>query len=96
MRVEIAAEAESDLAEIARYIAQDNVDIAAEFVRELRSACEGLSEFAGRFALVPRYEKLGIRRRVCGNYLNFYRIEKQRVVVIHILHGATDYSHMLD
>ena len=96
MRVEIAAEAESDLADIARYIALDNADTAVEFVRELRSACEGLSEFAGRFALVPRYEKLGIRHRVCGKYLIFYRIEKQRVVVIHIRHGATDYSHIFD
>jgi plasmid stabilization system protein ParE len=94
MRVEITAEAESDL--IARYIAKDDPRAAAKFVRELRSACEGLSTFAKRFPVVPRYESLGIRRRACGSYLIFYRIEAKRVVVIHVLHGARDYLDLLD
>jgi plasmid stabilization system protein ParE len=96
MRVDIAAEAEHDLTEIARYIAQDSLRKAVEFVNELRSACEGLSDFAERFPLVPRYEQLEIRRRVCGNYLIFYRVESERVVVIHVLHGAKDYSDLFD
>jgi plasmid stabilization system protein ParE len=96
MQVEITAEAESDLAEIARYIAKDDPRAAAKFVRELRSACEGLSTFAKRFPVVPRYESLGIRRRACGSYLIFYRIEAKRVVVIHVLHGARDYLDLLD
>ena len=94
MRVEITAEAESDL--IARYIAKDDPRAAAKFVRELRSACEGLSTFAKRFPVVLRYESLGIRRRACGSYLIFYRIEAKRVVVIHVLHGARDYLDLLD
>ena len=94
MRVEITAEAESDL--IARYIAKDDPRAAAKFVRELRSACEGLSTFAKRFPVVPRYESLGIRRRACGSYLIFYRIEAKHVVVIHVLHGAGDYLDLLD
>ena len=96
MRVEITAEAEGDLAAIARYIAQDDTRKATEFIRELRSACEGLSDYAERFALVPRYEQLGIRHRVCGKYLIFYRIEVGRIVVIHVLHGARDYSDLFD
>ena len=96
MRVEITAEAEGDLAEIATYIAQDDPRASLKFIRELRSACEGLSTFAKRFPIVPRYEGLGIRRRICGNYLIFYRIEAKRVIVIHVLHGARDYSDLLD
>ena len=96
MRVEITAEAERDLAEIARYIAQDDVRKATEFIHELRSACEGLSNFPERFALVPRYGQLGIRHRVCGKHLIFYQIESERIVVIHVLHGARDYSDLFD
>jgi len=96
MRVEIAAEAERDLAEITRYIAQDDVRVATKVIRDLRSACEGLSTFAKRFPIVPRYEQLGIRHRVCGNYSIFYRIEAECVVVIHVLHGARDYFDLFD
>ena len=96
MRVEITAEAEGDLAEIARYIAQDDLRTAVEFVESLREACEGLSDFPKRFPIVPRYEKLGIRHRVCGNYLIFYRIEAECAVVIHVLHDARDYFDLID
>lgn len=96
MRVEITAEAERDLREIARHIARDDIRAAVQFVGELRRACEGLSEFPERFALVPRYADRGIRHRVCGKYLIFYRIERECVVVIHILHGALNYPDLFD
>jgi len=47
------------------------------------------------FPLVPRYEHLGIRRRVHGNYAIFYRVESKQMMVIHILHGARDYEAIL-
>ncbi|MGN6848124.1 MAG: type II toxin-antitoxin system RelE/ParE family toxin [Sphingomicrobium sp.] len=96
MRVEITAEAERDLREIFSYIAKADTRRARSFLRELRAACEGLAEFPDRFAFVPRYERLGIRHRVHGNYLIFYRAERVRVVVIHVLHGARDFTGLLD
>jgi len=48
-----------------------------------------------RFPLVPRYAGCGIRRRLQGPYLIFYRVEKTCVTVIHILHGARDYDALL-
>jgi len=48
-----------------------------------------------RFPLVPRFEHAGIRRRVHGNYLIFYRIGVETVDVIHVLHGAMDYEPLL-
>lgn len=42
-----------------------------------------------------RYERHGIRRRVHGNYLIFYRVETAKVVIVHILHGAIDYGAIL-
>jgi len=44
------------------------------------------------FPLVPCYEAHGIRRRVHGNYLFFYRVETDRVIVLHVLHAAMDYA----
>lgn len=43
----------------------------------------------------PRYERRGIRRRVHGNYVIFYRVETAKVVIVHILHGAIDYGAIL-
>lgn len=95
MILEFSSEAESDLEQIADYIAGDNPQRALSFVRELRSKCEELIDSPDGFALVPRYEQHGIRRRVHGNYLIFYRVENAKVVIIHILHGATDYGAIL-
>ena len=95
MKVRLAAEATRDLESIADRIAEDNPGRAISFARELRDSCLGLAQFPERFPLVPRYEKHGIRHRVHGNYLIFYRIEDAGVVVIHILHGAMDYAGLL-
>ncbi|MFL6729930.1 MAG: type II toxin-antitoxin system RelE/ParE family toxin [Sphingomicrobium sp.] len=96
MRVEITAEAERDLSDIAQFIAVDDLRQAIAFVEELRAACHGLTEFPERFSLVPRYERLGIRHRVCGKYLVFYRAESERVVVLHVIHGARDFYDLLE
>ncbi|GLJ00331.1 MULTISPECIES: type II toxin-antitoxin system RelE/ParE family toxin [Sphingobium] len=95
MIVDFAAEAERDLESIADYIARDNPARALSFVRELRGKCLGLADMAERFPLVPRYESAGIRRRGHGNYLIFYRVEPDKVVIVHILHGAQDYASIL-
>ena len=92
MNVQIATEAEDDLERIGDYIAQDNPRRALSFIAELRDKCIGLGEMYEAFPLVPRY---GLRRRVHGNYVIFYKVETDRIVVIHVLHGAMDYSVIL-
>lgn len=95
MKVRLTAEAERDLEDLGDWIARDDPARALGFVGELRSACLGLADFPARFPLVPRYEAHGVRHHVHGDYLIFYRVEAQQVVVIHILHGARDYSAVL-
>jgi len=46
------------------------------------------------FPLLGRSDS-GIRRRVYGRYLIFYRIEEDTVQIVHILHGAMDYEAIL-
>ena len=95
MILELSDEAEQDLEQIADYIARDNPRRALSFILELRNRCEELLDTPNGFAIVPRYERYGIRRRVHGNYLIFYRVETAKVVIVHILHGATDYGAIL-
>lgn len=95
MTLEFSDEAENDLEQIVDYIAERNPLRALSFIREMRSKCEGLIDNPNSFALVPRYEQHGIRRRVHGDYLIFYRVDNTKVVIIHILHGATDYGAIL-
>lgn len=95
MIVRLTAEAERDLEAIGDHIAADNPERALSFIREMRAACLGLADFPERFALVPRYEAEGVRHRVHGNYLIFYRVGDGIVDVLNILHGATDYAAVL-
>ncbi|WP_313809563.1 type II toxin-antitoxin system RelE/ParE family toxin [Sphingobium sp.] len=95
MIVHLSAEAEYDLETIGDYIARDNPERALSFLHELRSKCLGLADMPERFPLVPRYEATGMRRRVHGDYLIFFRVEVEKVVIIHILHGAQNYSTIL-
>lgn len=94
MIVFLTEEAEADLEAIGDHIAVDNPLRAYTFVRELRQSCERLSDMPEAFPVVERFATSGIRRRVHGNYLVFYRIT-DRVDVIHILHGAMDYERLL-
>jgi toxin ParE1/3/4 len=95
MKVIVTEEAEADLEAIGDYIAADNPRRAISFVAELRSRCHGLGDMPEAFPVVPRYERQGIRRRVHGNYLIFYRIEPSQVVILHVLNAAMDYDRVL-
>ena len=95
MIVYLSAEAEQDLEAIGDYIARDNPGRAVTFIQALRACCMDLATMPESYPLVPRYQARGVRRRVHGNYLIFYRTETDRVVVIHILNGAMDYERIL-
>lgn len=95
MKVRFTTEAKADLQQIGDYIAKDNPSRALSFVDELEQKCLTIATSAKAFPLVPRYEKYGIRRRVHGSYLIFYRVEAEQVVIVHVLHGAMDYAAIL-
>jgi toxin ParE1/3/4 len=95
MTVTIAEAAETDLERIGDSIARDLPRRAVSFIAELRESCESLGSMPEAFPLVPGHHKSGIRRRVHGNYLIFYKVARDRIVVIRILHGAMDYEARL-
>lgn len=95
MIVLLTAQAERDLEDIGDYIARDNPVRAISFLRELRQACDGLATMPLRFPIVERFKMLGVRRRVHGRYLIFYRVGAENIEILHILHGAGDYDAIL-
>jgi plasmid stabilization system protein ParE len=94
VRVALTPEAERDLEEIGDWIARESPRRAISFVAELRAACAGLADNALRFQLVDRRKRLDVRRRPYGNYLIFYRVRGDAVEILHVLHGARDFSTM--
>lgn len=66
------------------FIAQDKPVAAEAMVREIRRVAQQLEKFPeiGRQTTVPT-----VRRLVIKPYLLFYRIEKDHVVILSVLHG---------
>src|SRR5262245_18882295 len=95
MRVRLTREAEADLERIGDFIAQDNPQRALTFILELREKCLTLTDSPEAFPLVPRYQQFGVRRRIHGNYLIFYKVEGADIFVLHVLHGAMEYESIL-
>ena len=87
--------AEAELEAIADFIARDNPARALSFVQELVAKCTELALMPEAFPLVPRHEGQGIRRRVHGRYLIFYRLAPGQVTILHILNGAMDIDALL-
>ena len=95
MIVSFSAVAEADLERIGDHIARDNPRRATTFVAELIDCCMRLEQAPEGFPLLPRYAASGVRRRVHGNYLIFYKVTTAGITVLHILHGAQDYETIL-
>ena len=95
MIVELTAAAEADLEGIGDYIAQDNPVRALSFVRELSSSGFELADMPEAWPIIPRYEHHGVRRRVHGRYLIFYRVAEGRITILHVLNGAMDVEAIL-
>lgn len=95
MKVVITEAAWSDLFHIGSAIAKDSRKRADSFVEEIYDRCHELRDMAYSYPLLPDFSESGIRRRVYGRYLIFYRIAGDTVGIIHILHGAMDYQSIL-
>ena len=95
MKVVVTEAAREDLGAIDDHIADNNPARAVTFVDALLERCRQLADTPRAFPLVPRYESRGVRRRVYGSYLIFYRISGDTIEVLRILHGARDYESIL-
>jgi len=95
MNVVVTEAAYADLLTIGRMIGLDNPARAETFIAELEERCMRLGVEPYAYPLVVGFEDHGIRRRVHGRYLIFYRVVGESVEIIHVLHGALDYRTLL-
>ena len=80
MRVTLSAKARRDLESIGDYIARDDPRAAITFIAEPREKCDGLSHMPRRFPRIPRYAKLGIRKRVHDHRRSKVEAERLRAL----------------
>ncbi len=87
--------AEADLETIGDYIALDSPRRAYTFTRELRAATDAISQYPEAFPVIAKYAQYGFRKRPYRNYLLFYTIDDDKIVIERILNAAQDYETIL-
>ena len=92
-RVDKTSRAETDLIQIADYIAKDS----------LKAALRWISEIDQTFRLLAKnpllgenvgYLQLDTRRQTFGRYLIFYRPIEQGIIVVRVLHGSRQIENL--
>jgi toxin ParE1/3/4 len=93
MKVVLTQAALADLRDIGHWIALDDPDRAITFVHELSEKCLGL---AGRPLLYPLAPEAGegVRKRRHGRYLILYLVARNRIEILHVVHGARNYREL--
>ncbi len=88
-----------DLEETKEYISEElcNEQAASKTVREILDNIRILSKFPESAPLLTSIVDFDTNYRflVCGNYVAFYRIEKNEVRIIRILYGRRNFMQIL-
>ena len=91
----ISDDAEADLEYIGKYIAQDNLDAAISFVKQLKRRCNELVPFPGVGRKLDEIG-LGFRSVAEGEYVIFYRVTvDDNIEILRIVHGKRDLGKAL-
>ena len=95
--VRLLSIAEQDLVDLVSYLAAENSRAAAEVLDHIEASLEALQShpFVGRVPHNPKLTALGYRVLVIDNYLVFYKVKGNAVLVYRILHGARDLLRVL-
>jgi toxin ParE1/3/4 len=95
-QVIIAPSAQTDLAEIVRYIALHNSDAAARLGFELITRAESLADFPEMGRMVPEFRQPNLREIICRSYRIIHRLqrENERIQIVRFWHGARGFPHI--
>lgn len=97
MKVIVSAPAQNDLSDLYDFLKREaGVRAARAFIADLYERFSGLKRMPQRYALLPGFENAGYRKRVYRDYLIIYRIGDQRIDIIRVVHGASDYQKLLE
>ncbi len=95
--VRLLSIAQDDLYEIISYIAADNPAAAEVIAAKIEDSLSRLANYP-KLGRVPREQELanlGYRYLVKRDYLIFYTIERNSILVHRVVHGARDYKSIL-
>lgn len=99
MKLRFTPRAMNDLTAIRRFIRDEygNPKAAKRITDSIFAQCANLKQFPqSGTALSARFEiDTDVRYLVCEGYMIFYRIEGEFVSVGAVIHGKTDYLHIL-
>ena len=80
----------NDLEAVADFISRDSPYYAAAWVRDVRDAARSLDVMSMRGRVVPEIGDRQIRELIIQSYRLVYKVERSRVAVLGIIHGARD------
>lgn len=89
--VEFSPKARSDLNDIGDYIRQDHPAAAERAIDMIVARCLSLSSLPKRDRRCDQSD----RALTIGSYVAFYRVARNTVVLLHILHGDRDITRVL-
>ena len=87
LQVDWSPEAIEDVEAIADYISRDSEFYARAVVSEILELTRGLAEFPQAGRVVPEIGDENIRERFVYSYRLIYRIERDRILVVAVIHG---------
>ena len=82
--------ARGDLREIIEYIGRDSPTYAVATAERILGAVERLRRYPKVGRIVPEYGDESIRELLVGNYRVVYRLRRQRVGIVAVVHGRRD------
>jgi toxin ParE1/3/4 len=80
--------AASDLENICNYIAFDSEHYARLFAQRIVALIESIPNFPKAGRVVPEYQQDDLRERIFQNYRIVYRIKREAIEIVAIVHGA--------
>ncbi len=94
-RLQYTVKAQQDFQEIHDYIAKDNIDAAADFIKRLQQRCGELCEMPG---MGRKRDDLaaGMRSSTVSDYLVFYRVLNGILEIAHVLHGRRNLKKVFE
>lgn len=95
MRLELSRFVESDLDDIADYIAQDNPRRAITFIQEIQAKFHEIRHNPLLYQLRPEIGE-GARMTTLGNYVILFRVTGASVRIERVLYGGRDLPGIFD
>ena len=86
-QVDWSPEAIEDVEAIAEYISRDSEFYAGAVVSKILELARNLPQFPGAGRVVPELGDENTRERFVYSYRLIYRIERERILVVAVIHG---------